>query len=147
MAEGHNTGTPGAHIYTTTDGKTFTQKFFVAGPHASLMGARMISETEGWAAGGDAKNQLQIQSNFYHTLDGGETWGLESVKGIMALGIDCADAKNCIAPGILVTQQCGLVNYKSHVPTPAPAPTPPPAPGTVSRRPENGCQSTSRRCR
>ena len=52
VAEGHNTGTPGAHIYTTTDGKNFTQKFFVPGVHASLMGARMISETEGWAAGG-----------------------------------------------------------------------------------------------
>ena len=45
MAEGHNTGTPGAHIFVTTDGKNFTSKFFIAGPHASLMGARMISET------------------------------------------------------------------------------------------------------
>ena len=46
----------------------------IAGKH-TMMGARMLSEQEGWAVGGGG-GQLTSEAEFYHTTDGGDTWDL-----------------------------------------------------------------------
>ena len=80
------------------------------GGGATLMGARMTSETEGWAAGGMGSS-LSFEGRFYHTTDGGDTWTKEALNGMLAMGIDCFDKDNCYAPGISVDRQGTLANY------------------------------------
>ena len=65
VAEAHNLPDPnanGAHIFTTTDGKTWTETQTDLGRGVSLMGARFVSDTEGWAAGGN----LAVSVVFYY---------------------------------------------------------------------------------
>jgi len=40
----------------------------------------MISETEGWAAGGEL--DASFQGQFWHTLDAGKTWVADHIFGI-----------------------------------------------------------------
>lgn len=111
VAEGHNVANPGSHIFVTKDGgNTWNQTKFNAGTGATLMGARMTSETEGWAAGGLGSN-FKFEGAFFHTTDGGYTWTNEGLDGFLAMGIDCSDASNCYAPGITLSRQGTLASY------------------------------------
>lgn len=112
VAEGHHVDKPGAHIYVTKDGgKTWNATVFDAGADSSLMGARMVSETEGWAAGGGANGGL-MEGRFWHTTDGGDTWEKETLSGVMAMGMDCADAGHCFATCVTQMRQGTVATYK-----------------------------------
>ena len=111
VAEGHHVANPGSYIYVTKDGgKSWNQTHNDVGGGATLMGARMVSETEGWAAGGFGST-FSFEGRFFHTTDGGSTWTKESLKGMLAMGIDCSDANNCFAPGAGVDRQGAVASY------------------------------------
>jgi len=44
------------------------------------MAIEMISETEGWAAGGEL--DAKFQGQFWHTVDSGKTWVADHIFGI-----------------------------------------------------------------
>ena len=112
VAEGHHCANPGAHIFTTHDGgANWNQTLFEAGSGAGIMGARMVSATEGWAAGGKGST-LSFEGQFWHTMDAGATWTNEPLKGMLAMGLDCADSGHCFAPGITVDRQGTVAAYK-----------------------------------
>jgi hypothetical protein len=72
---------PGSRIMHTADGgKTWEQQLYNPNPAYSLMAIEMISETEGWAAGGEL--DVSFQGQFWHTLDAGKTWVADHVFGI-----------------------------------------------------------------
>ena len=111
VAEGHHVSNPGSYIYVTKDGgKNWNMTHNDVGGGATLMGARMVSETEGWAAGGFGST-FSLEGRFYHTVDGGSTWTLEKLNGMLAMGIDCFDANNCFAPGAGVDRQGAVAAY------------------------------------
>jgi len=111
VAEGHHCANPGAHIFVTHDGGAhWNQTLFDSGAGAGLMGARMTSATEGWAAGG-LGSTLSFEGRFWHTMDAGNTWTKEPLKGMLAMGIDCSDAGHCFAPGITVDRQGTVASY------------------------------------
>jgi photosystem II stability/assembly factor-like uncharacterized protein len=111
VAEGHNCQPAGSYIYVTKDGgATWNMTHNDVGGGATLMGARMVSDTEGWAAGG-LGSSFSFEGRFYHTTDGGSTWTKEALKGMLAMGIDCFDANNCFAPGIGVDRQGAVASY------------------------------------
>jgi photosystem II stability/assembly factor-like uncharacterized protein len=113
VAEGHNCAKPGAHIFTTTDGgKTWTQTMSDPGSNSGLFGARMVSATEGWAAGGGASSTGMMEGRFWHTMDGGKTWSKEPLAGCMAMGIDCSDKGHCVSPAVSQMQQGTIATYK-----------------------------------
>jgi len=74
---------PGSRIMHTADGgKTWDEQLYNPNPAYSLLAIEMISETEGWAGGGEL--DLSFQGQFWHTLDAGKTWTADHVFGIYA---------------------------------------------------------------
>ena len=109
-AEGHNCANPGAYFYVTHDGgKTWNATGSDAGGGA--MGARMVSKTEGWIAGGGPNKLGLMEGRFFHTVDGGASWEKVIVEGIIPLGLDCANADNCVATAVTNTRQATVVLY------------------------------------
>merc|ERR1711865_568855 len=91
----------GAIAKTTDGGKTWKKvfqqdgSFYFNGIHCHdeehcIAVARMTSATEGWAAGG-LGSTLSFEGRFWHTMDAGNTWTKEPLKGMLAMGIDCSD--------------------------------------------------------
>jgi len=112
VAEGHNCANPGAYIYVTEDGgKVWSLQHSDQGASHTLMGARMVSETEVFVVGGDARG-LQ-HGGFYHSVNGGYDWDTNNTMiGVMPLAIDCYDGSHCFAAATTITQQCTLIAYK-----------------------------------
>jgi photosystem II stability/assembly factor-like uncharacterized protein len=109
-AEGHNCANPGAYFYVTHDGgKTWNVTGSDAGGGA--MGARMVSKTEGWIAGGGANKLGLMEGRMFHTTDGGSTWEKVIIDGVIPLGLDCADADNCVATAVTNTRQATVALY------------------------------------
>lgn len=109
-AEGHNCANPGAYFYVTHDGgKTWNATGSDAGGGA--MGARMVSKTEGWIAGGGANKMGLMEGRMFHTTDGGSTWEKVIIDGIIPLGLDCADASSCVATAVTNTRQATVAVY------------------------------------
>ena len=46
---------------------------------------------------------LLFEGRFYHTVDGGSTWTLEKLNGMLMIGIDCFDANNCLPQALVWT--------------------------------------------
>jgi hypothetical protein len=99
-------GVAGSYIYCTSDGKTWTQKLFNAGPANSLMAMDAVSATEYWAGGGEMdRNFMGV---FYHTTDGGNTWTNQTIHNIYVDDIDYADSTHAWASTLDRDEQSGL---------------------------------------
>ena len=46
----------------------------------------MLDENEGWVSGGEMSNAFE--GRFWHTLDGGDTWVKEAIKGLYTFSFD-----------------------------------------------------------
>lgn len=89
VAEAATGSSAGAFIYTAKDGSTFTQTLNTTTAGASLVDIRALSATEFWAVGGVATSSA-ISASFYHSVDGGNTWTLDtSLPNYFATGIEC----------------------------------------------------------
>ena len=132
-------GADGGHIYTTTDGQNFLQTN--TEPGASCMDVRFVGPQEVWAACGLAKSQLQIESHFWHSTDGGQSWSNVVLPGGMPTALDMTSPTDGWATIIKPTQQCGIAKFTATAPTPPP--TPPPSP-RARARPTTVTRSTAR---
>jgi photosystem II stability/assembly factor-like uncharacterized protein len=85
---------PGARVYVTTDGTTFTLKHQEA-DGSSLMAAKMLSKTEHWAGGSSKAGGLTAPVLALHSTDGGESWANDPsathVPGQMITAFDFVD--------------------------------------------------------
>ena len=73
-------------LLTRDGGKTWKETQHVDDPHASLVSVRMLDENEGWVSGGEMSSAFE--GRFWHTLDGGDTWNDESIKGLYIFSFD-----------------------------------------------------------
>jgi len=112
VAEGHNCATPGSYIYVTEDGgENWSLQHHESGGTFTLMGVRMVSDTEVFVVGGNGAG-LQ-HGTFYHSLNGGYDWDTNTTMiGLMPMSIDCFDGSHCFAAATTITQQCTLVAFK-----------------------------------
>jgi hypothetical protein len=102
-------GVAGSYIYCTSDGKTWSQKLFNAGPANSLLAMDAVGPMEYWAGGGEMdKNFMGV---FYHSTDGGNTWTNQTVHNIYVDDIDFADATHGWASTLDRDEQSGLARF------------------------------------
>jgi len=104
----------GAHIYCTTDGKTWNQNYFASGKEHSLLAIRSVpgSPGEWFAGGGELVSQFNITGTFPHSTDGGKTWTLETLKKVYVTDLSIVDASHGWGSTIEEDEQSGLVIYK-----------------------------------
>jgi len=102
-------GVAGSYIYCTSDGKTWTQKLFNAGPAMSLMAMEAVSATEYWAGGGEM--DAKFMGVFYHSTDSGNTWTNQTIHNVYIDDIDFADATHGWASSIDRDEQSGLARF------------------------------------
>jgi len=113
VAEGHNGGSPGVHIFTTVDGKNWFPTHSEPDAKAGLMGVRMVSETEVFATGGEMTGLLN--GKIYHSVNGGFNFTVDKpvdLVGVNAMDLDCFDGSHCFASAITVTKQMTLLVFK-----------------------------------
>lgn len=97
-----------ARIIVTHDGgKTWKQTLMDDDPHSSLMDVKMLSATEAWAVGGHPA-QEDFEGRFYHSLDGGNTWEKEVIKGLYVISMDMLTSKTGYAVSFTNTQPAGI---------------------------------------
>jgi len=83
VGEANDGPNPGSRILHTADGgKTWEVQLYNKNPAYSLMAIEMLTDLEGWAAGGEL--DAKFQGQFWHTLDGGVTWTDMEVFSIYA---------------------------------------------------------------
>eukprot|EP01003_Olkasia_polycarbonata_P003101 NODE_166_length_1318_cov_134.758077_g133_i0.p1 GENE.NODE_166_length_1318_cov_134.758077_g133_i0~~NODE_166_length_1318_cov_134.758077_g133_i0.p1 ORF type:complete len:388 (-),score=90.88 NODE_166_length_1318_cov_134.758077_g133_i0:92-1255(-) len=113
VGEGFADGaSPGARVYGTTDGKTWTQLTMLTGPEQSLMRVKMLSASEAWAIGGQAKSQLNMTGTFFHTIDSGKTWTMETVHGTAdILGMTWIGTTEAYVTGLVEDERTTIIHY------------------------------------
>ena len=101
-----------ARIIVTRDGgATWKQTLMDNDPHSSLMDVKMLSDTEAWAAGGHPESG-DFEGRFFHSLDGGNTWTKESIKGIYIVSLDMLTTKSGYAVSLTQSQPAGIKLFK-----------------------------------
>jgi len=85
---------PGARVYVSTDGETFSLKH-QGEDGSSLMAAKMLSKAEHWAGGTTKAGGLVAPVLALHSVDGGATWANDpsssKVLGQMITAFDFVD--------------------------------------------------------
>jgi photosystem II stability/assembly factor-like uncharacterized protein len=117
---------PGARIFLTQDGETFSEvhRENTTGME-SLMTGRMLSTTEHWAGGTTKSGAFGAPMLALHSTDGGKTHANEgaSIKGNMITAMDFLSADHGYATSLTAAQVCNLLELGGNTP-PAPSPTP-----------------------
>jgi len=105
---------PGARIFCTTDGATWTQVYFASGAIHSLLAIRSVvgSPGEWYAGGGDLPSQFNITGTFPHSTDGGKTWNVDTLKKVYITDLSIVDGTHGWGSSIEEDEQSGLVIYK-----------------------------------
>jgi hypothetical protein len=73
-------------LLTRDGGKTWKEARHDDDKASSLVAVRMLDEKEGWVSGGEMSNAFE--GRFWHTLDGGDTWVKEAIKGLYTFSFD-----------------------------------------------------------
>merc|ERR1711907_654521 len=117
VGESADEPSPGARIYCTFDGQSWSRTFFApyqSGVGFSLLGMRWANENLGWAVGGEL-NSLAPKAWFVETTDGGKTWDplKHQLFGYYALGLDVVNENIAYAAiDNLLTQTSGVAKYE-----------------------------------
>jgi len=114
VGESNSGKAPGARIYCTTDGKTWTQNYFASGAEHSLLAMRSVpgSAGEWFAGGGELPSQFNITGTFPHSTDGGKTWNVETLKKVYVTDLSIVDGTHGWGTTIEEDEQSALVIYK-----------------------------------
>jgi len=114
VGESDSGAAPGARIWCTTDGNTWTQTYNATGPIHSLLAIRSVpgSPGEWFAGGGELPSQLNITGTFPHSTDGGKTWNVEILKKLYITDLAIVDATHGWGTSLEEDEQSGLVIYK-----------------------------------
>jgi hypothetical protein len=101
---------PGARIWCTSDGSTWTQVVFMAGQSNSLIAIRAVSDLEWWAGGGYMQPKT-FDANFPHTTDGWKTYTNNTLPHVFINDLDMIDANHGWASTFDVSGVSGLAKY------------------------------------
>jgi len=107
---------PGARVYTTSDGETFKEVHREATTGGdSLMSVKMLSNTEHWAGGTTKAGGLMAPVLALHTTDGGKTYANEHglVLGQMITSMDFISNTHGYATTVNALQVSSLLQYGS----------------------------------
>jgi hypothetical protein len=125
-------GETGAIILTTRDGGSSWQKFQAEDhqvrSHGTCVSAKMLSESEVWAACGLALSQESVEAHYYHSLDGGSNWTMYQMPGMLPLSLSMSSPTSGYSTGIKVPTGTSMTLAKFSLTAPTFAPTPPPSP-------------------
>jgi hypothetical protein len=110
VGESQGTSTPGARIFCTTDGQTWTQVVYMEGSSNSLIAIRAVSEMEWWAGGGYLQPKT-FDANFPHTTDGWKTYTNNTLPKVYINDLDMIDADHGWASTFDVSGVSGLAKY------------------------------------
>jgi hypothetical protein len=140
VAEGFakdGSGDPGARVFLTQDGETFSEvhRENTTGEE-SLMTCKMLSTTEHWAGGTSKAGSLFAPALALHSTDAGKTHNNEgsSIQGNMFTSMDFLSPEHGYATTITGAQVCNLLEFGGSNP-PAPSPTPTPGAGHYEKPP------------
>ena len=90
MAVGEGEGN--TYALATTDGGETWKTVHSATDGSTLMGCTMLSEQEAWLSGGNISlKDKKLIGYYWHTLDGGDTWELETLDYALSFGMSFAD--------------------------------------------------------
>lgn len=105
---------PGARVYTTSDGENFKEVHREATTGGeSLMAVHMLSNTEHWAGGTTKSGGLMAPVLALHTTDGGKTYANEhnTVVGQMITAMDFISNSHGYATTVNALQVSSLLQY------------------------------------
>ena len=78
----------------------------------TVMEGRMFHTTVSKIPLNNLKNLSSLTHHlFLYTQDGGSTWEKVIIDGVIPLGLDCADADNCVATAVTNTRQATVALY------------------------------------
>ena len=93
MAVGEN-GDSAVVLRTEDGGKSWATVMSVTSPLGeNLMGCKMLSDTEAWVSGGTFDGGMV--GHYYHTMDGGKTWDMQSLKNGYSMDLSFSDGTGC----------------------------------------------------
>eukprot|EP01105_Mastigella_eilhardi_P020541 TRINITY_DN48_c3_g1_i1.p1 TRINITY_DN48_c3_g1~~TRINITY_DN48_c3_g1_i1.p1 ORF type:complete len:419 (+),score=113.79 TRINITY_DN48_c3_g1_i1:180-1259(+) len=105
-------GDAGAYIYHTSDGGAhWEQQLFTAG--ASMLTVKFFDTLEGWVAGAAtyAAEVGGMSAGFWHTLDGGKTWELQTVRNYYVSDLDLLDREHVYATAFSLLGDSAILQY------------------------------------
>jgi hypothetical protein len=86
---GKDSPTPGARVWTTSDGgESWENTYYSADPHNSLMAAFAVGGSEYWVGGGEL-SQTNFTGTAYHSTDNGRTWQIQQIPDVYFDDINC----------------------------------------------------------
>jgi len=104
---------PGARVYLTSDGETFSEVHRESTDGASLMSAKMLSATEHWAGGTTKAGGFTAPLLALHSKDAGKTYTNEhgGVIGQMITSMDFLSNQHGYATTVNALQVSSLLQY------------------------------------
>merc|ERR1711871_180311 len=101
-----------ARIVVTRDGgKSWKESMHDPDSASSLVSVHMLSEKEAWVSGGHLVS-LDFEGRFWHTLDGGDTWTKEAIKGLYIFSFDMVSAASGYAVALTESSGVQLMKYR-----------------------------------
>jgi len=100
-----------SQIMVTRDGgRTWKVTHEADDPASSLIAVRMLDENEVWVSGGEMKNSFA--GEFWHSLDGGDTWTVESIRGLYIFSFDMVSRQSGYAVALTQASGVSLLKYR-----------------------------------
>jgi hypothetical protein len=93
------------------EGKTWNVTMDVKDAASSLIAVRMLDQNEVWVSGGEMNNQFS--GHFWHSLDGGDSWTLEAIKGLYIFSFDMVSRESGYSVALTRASGVELLKYKS----------------------------------
>ncbi len=103
-----------ARILVTRDGgHTWTETMHDTDSASSLTAVHMFDEKEGWVSGGHMA-QLDFEGRYFHTLDGGDTWTKEAIKGLYIFSFDMVSRHSGYSVALTASSGVQLLKYRDN---------------------------------
>ena len=80
---------------------------------SSLTAVHMFDEKEGWVSGGHMA-QLDFEGRYFHTLDGGDTWTKEAIKGLYIFSFDMVSRHSGYSVALTASSGVQLLKYRDN---------------------------------
>eukprot|EP00040_Diaphanoeca_grandis_P032285 m.195363 g.195363 ORF g.195363 m.195363 type:complete len:522 (-) comp32565_c0_seq1:170-1735(-) len=97
-------------LVTRDGGKTWKETQNDQDKSSSLVAVKMLDENEVWVSGGELSNMFA--GRFWHSLDGGDTWTLEAIKGLYIFSFDLVTRESGYAVALTQASGVELLKYR-----------------------------------
>lgn len=100
-------------LLTIDGGKKWTEQMHDTDSACSLVAVRMLSEKEVWVSGGHM-SYSDFEGRFWHSLDGGQTWTKEAIKGLYIFSFDMTSAESGYSVALTESSGVQLLKYRTN---------------------------------